>query len=77
MYLNGEKVDFDYTAPYIDERGIVKIPMIYVLNAAGIPSVDEWNYEEDSTEVFRLHMKKDGKEIAWAVSFFQGAKTVL
>ena len=38
--------------------------MIYVLNAAGIPSVDEWNYEEDSTEVFRLHMKKDGKEIA-------------
>ena len=67
LYLNGEKVDFDYTAPYIDERGTVKIPMIYVLNAAGIPSVDEWSYEEDFTDVFRLHMKKDGKEIAVAI----------
>ena len=71
LYLNGEKVDFDYTAPYIDERGTVKIPMIYVLNAAGIPSVDERSQEKDGEGgwqyVYRLHMKKDGKEIAVAI----------
>ena len=72
LYLNGEKVDFDYTAPYIDERGTVKIPMIYVLNAAGIPSVNEITLEEVEAEnwdiVYRLHMKKDGKEIAVTMS---------
>ena len=72
LYLNGEKVDFDYTAPYIDERGTVRIPMIYVLNAAGIPSVNEITLEEVEAEnwdiVYRLHMKKDGKEIAVTMS---------
>ncbi len=76
LYLNEEKVNFDYTAPFIDESGEVRIPIIYVLQAASIPSVnektlknnevienDEYDdmYEKEYT--YKLYMQKDGKEI--------------